>query len=256
MARILCIETATHLCSVALVEDDRLLAERNAEEHDRFIHAERLNVMVDEGMKEARLNMRHLDAVAVGIGPGSYTGLRIGLSAAKGYCYALGIPIMGIGTLDTLTGAIRSMNYEQRPAGSEELHPMIDARRMEVFTGDPPRPVVLDEGWIASLDPKRAHVMFGDGADKAADLWKSKEPSGSPPPAPPIAHGTSQQDGRRAGIIHVPGIKPWARAMASVAVARFSEKRFDDLAYLVPVYGKEAKVTKPGPAEGARSHEP
>lgn len=222
MARILCIETATHLCSVALADGGRLLAERDAEERDRFIHAERLNGMVDEVMKEAGLAMRELDAVAVGIGPGSYTGLRIGLSAAKGFCYALRIPIIGIGTLDTLAAAFRMTDDGRGSADLGILHPMIDARRMEVFTGDPPRPVVLDEGWIASRDPARTHLVFGDGADKAADLWRSH-------PA----------------IIHVPGIKPWARAMAPIAMARSAEKRFDDLAYLVPNYGKEARVTRP-----------
>ena len=161
--------------------------------------------------------------MAVGIGPGSYTGLRIGLSAAKGFCYALGIPIIGIGTLVTLEQALRSLRTDL--GTGVVLHPMIDARRMEVFTGEPLRSVILDDAWIAALDPAKRHLVFGDGADKAEGLW-----------------------GSRPNVQHVPGIKPWARAMASIAAARSAAGEFDDLAYLVPMYGKEARLTSPGGA--------
>ena len=245
MPPILCIETATPLCSVALVDGDKLLAERNAGEPGRLTHAERLSVFVEEVIREAGSNMHDLQAVAVGIGPGSFTGLRIGISSTKGYCYALGIPIIGISTLHTLTAALRSSPQGDRTTNNEQpldrlgkgsttnrelLHPMIDARRMEVFTqafGNAGLPMgevhaqVLDDAWIEAFPVDRQVIVFGDGADKATELWKSHQ-----------------------AIMHVPGIKPSARAMAPEAVRRLAAKEFDDLAYLVPSYGKEARVTQ------------
>jgi tRNA threonylcarbamoyladenosine biosynthesis protein TsaB len=171
-----------------------------------------------------------MDAVAVGIGPGSYTGLRIGLSAAKGLCYALRIPIIGMGTLDVLVNELLA-GRPDLPAEAV-LMPMIDARRMEVFTlvADghgahlaEPHPLVLDGPWGASLPADRSTVVFGDGADKAAGLW-----SGAP------------------NVLHVPGVRPAHRGLAVLADALFERKAFSDLAYLVPDYGKPANVTQPG----------
>ncbi|MBK8340255.1 MAG: tRNA (adenosine(37)-N6)-threonylcarbamoyltransferase complex dimerization subunit type 1 TsaB [Flavobacteriales bacterium] len=227
MALILCLETATHLCSVALVNDGRLVAERN-EEGVGHIHAERLHVLVQQVMEEAVVPFDRLNAVAVGIGPGSYTGLRIGVSAAKGYCHALGIPIIGVGTLHVLAAAYRAL--EVNAPADEVLLPMIDARRMEVFTlsldeegrPDPERvqPLILDDTWRRSIDLNGLCVVFGDGADKAPDFWVAQ----------PL-------------VKHRPGVKPWARAMARIATERLAQSHVDDLAYLVPRYGKEANVT-------------
>ncbi len=222
MSLILCIETATKLCSVALTRDGVVLATRDLES-EKHVHAEKVNVFIDEVMKEAGLSLRELNAVAVGIGPGSFTGLRIGLSAAKGLCYALEIPIIGISTLHTLAAAAR----ERVGKSTYTCWPMIDARRMEVFTqryeatgmatGDV-EAVVLDATW-AELNAGAA--VFGDGADKALELWKS------------------------AGVGIVEGVRPNASAMAGEAQRRFAAKEFDDLAYLVPAYGKAANVTQP-----------
>ena len=227
MALILCLETATHLCSVALVRDGRVVAERN-EEGAGHIHAERLHVLVQQVMAEAMVVFDRLNAVAVGIGPGSYTGLRIGVSAAKGYCHALGIPIIGISTLRILGEAFRGLEVSATNSGI--LLPMVDARRMEVFTlpmdpGGKPEPdgampLILDEAWRRSLNLAGPCVVFGDGADKAASFWRTEEM-----------------------VEHVPGVKPWARAMASNAHERLAREQVDDLAYLVPKYGKEANVT-------------
>lgn len=219
MSVVLCIETATRLCSVAVGRDGVLLAERGLET-DKHIHAESVSVFVDEVMREAGLAMREIDAVAVGIGPGSYTGLRIGLSAAKGLCFALGKPIIGIGTLETLVHAA------DRP--SMNTWPMVDARRMEVFTQPfdsssaamaPVRAVPLDDAWAGAAG---ACAVFGDGADKADGIWKP-----------------------HAAIVHLTDIRPHARAMLGVAAARLRSGATDDLAYLVPLYGKEANVTQP-----------
>lgn len=224
MALILCLETATHSCSVALAQDGIPVATRD-HMSTGFSHAEKLNVFIDEVLKEAGVTMKQLNAVAVGIGPGSYTGLRIGLSAAKGLCYALDIPIMGIGTLDTLVA--RLLATCQLPLTASTLWPMMDARRMEVFAchsdasgKSEPMPLQLSPDWIAGLDKSREHIVFGDGADKAPELFAL------------AAH-----------VRHVPGIVPLASAICGLAHDRYSRGAFDDLAYLTPMYGKDAGVT-------------
>ncbi|MEO8066281.1 MAG: tRNA (adenosine(37)-N6)-threonylcarbamoyltransferase complex dimerization subunit type 1 TsaB [Flavobacteriales bacterium] len=223
MAHILHLETATHLCSVALARDGVVLATRDLMSAG-FSHAEKLNVFIDEVLKETDVTMKELNAVAVGIGPGSFTGLRIGLSAAKGLCYALDMPIMGVGTLDTLVSALRASGHTQ---AGPVLWPMVDARRMEVFTQcidgaekSGPMPLLLSAEWVAGLDKSKEHFVFGDGADKAADLFAG------------VPH-----------VKHLAGIRPVASAMCGLASDRFQRAAFDDLAYLVPFYGKEAGVT-------------
>jgi tRNA threonylcarbamoyladenosine biosynthesis protein TsaB len=222
MALILCLETATHLCSVALCRDGRVVASRDLSSAG-YTHAEKLNVFIDEVLRGAQVAMGQLEAVAVGIGPGSYTGLRIGLSAAKGLCYALGIPIIGVGTLDVLC----AQQGIKAGDGATTLWPMIDARRMEVFTqqrgasaDQPLRSLVLSPEWVEGLDKSQRHVVFGDGADKAAALFQGQ------------AH-----------VQHVIGIQPRTSGMTSLAEQRFAAAAFDDLAYLTPLYGKEAGVT-------------
>ena len=221
MALILTIETTTRLCSVALGRDGVVMAQREVES-ERHAHAEKVNVFVEEVMREAGFALKEIDAVAVGLGPGSYTGSRIGLSAAKGLCYALEKPIIGVSTLTTLVEAPRAATK----SSALPQWPMIDARRMEVFTQEhnavgealgEVHPLVLDEAWAARVGEC---LVFGDGADKAGELWK-----GTP------------------GITHLPGIRPHAWAMLEQAEVRLREGRVDDLAYLVPLYGKEAKVT-------------
>lgn len=220
---ILAIETATKLCSVALARDGVVLALRELESV-KHIHAEKVNVFIAEVMEESDLALNALDAVAVGIGPGSYTGLRIGLSAAKGLCYALDKPLIGISTLQVLVNSALRTGVLK----GASLWPMIDARRMEVFTQPfgvdgkalgPVAPLVLSEEWLAAEGQR---VVFGDGADKATDLWRT----GS-------------------GVHHLTGIRPTAAAAFMEAERRFAEGSFDDVAYLVPEYGKAANVTQP-----------
>lgn len=222
MPIILAIETATKLCSVAVGRGGVLLASRDLESA-KLAHAEKVNVFIAEVMEEAGLPLTALDAVAVGTGPGSYTGLRIGLSAAKGLCYALHKPIIGLSTLGTLVAAAR----ERSPGLTGTLWPMIDARRMEVFAQPfgtdglfiaEAAPLILEEHWA---DDRAPRVVFGDGADKAATLW-----SGRP------------------WITHLPDVRPAAAAMLKAATQRHLAGRFDDLAYLVPEYGKAANVGK------------
>ncbi|MEZ4737833.1 MAG: tRNA (adenosine(37)-N6)-threonylcarbamoyltransferase complex dimerization subunit type 1 TsaB [Flavobacteriales bacterium] len=226
MPVILAIETATKLCSVALLRDGQALAVRELES-EKHIHAEKVNVFIDEALREASVTMKDLQAVAVGIGPGSYTGLRIGLSAAKGLCFALDIPIIGLSTLGTLWQQARQLG--SMPEAEHVAHPMIDARRMEVFTQafapdgaalSAVHPLILDTHWPAANELQ--HVVFGDGADKAAALWAGNS-----------------------AIVHLAGVRPTAAAMGAESTRRFLAKEFDDLAYLVPTYGKAANVTQP-----------
>ncbi len=222
MPLILAIETATKLCSVALGRDGEILALRELESY-QHIHAEKVNLFIAEVMAESGLSLTDLDAVAVGIGPGSYTGLRIGLSAAKGLCYALDKPIIGLNTLGTLVQAARAAPGTLQGV----LWPMIDARRMEVFTqphdaeGKPLEdvaPLILEDAWALA---DGARTVFGDGADKVADLWAGHTP-----------------------IVHLAGIRPSAGAMLKAAEERLAAGDHDDLAYLVPAYGKAANVGK------------
>ena len=226
MALILCIETATPLCSVALCRNGEVLAVRE-ENSERNVHAERINVFIEEVLDEAGLEIQAVQAVAVGIGPGSFTGLRIGLSAAKGLCYALDVPIIGISTLQALCAVLNSANGK-RTEGTI-LYPMIDARRAEVFTAahdhlgaplEQVHPCVLDEAMALHLDRSGSAVVLGSGADKLPELWKV-------PGAPE----------------HVPHVLPHAWAYGRIAEERLVAGAVDDLAYLVPAYGKDAKPT-------------
>lgn len=127
MANILCIETSTTNCSVALAKDDQLIALAE-EDQKHYSHAEQLHLFIEKVVRESKLKMSGLDAIAVSQGPGSYTGLRIGVSTAKGLCYALEIPLISISTLKTLAAQIRATRSD------DLIVPMIDARRMEVYT--------------------------------------------------------------------------------------------------------------------------
>ncbi len=228
MSLVLAFDTATKHCAVVLAENGRVLAQR-VDASDRLSHAEVLNVFIADVMKEAGCELQALSAIAVGIGPGSYTGLRIGLSAAKGLCFALDIPIFGMPTLEVLVHELiatgRTLQVEHL------LHPMVDARRMEVFAATYDHsaramtgaaPLILDAAWCGSLDRELQHVVFGDGADKAAELFAGKS-----------------------WIAHVPGIRPSSAGLAACAHRYFISGKPSDLAYLVPDYGKEANVAQP-----------
>ncbi len=224
MAVILAVETTTRLCSVALGRDGQLLAQRE-ETSERLTHAERINVFAQEVLAEAGMVLAQVDGFAVGTGPGSYTGSRIGVSAAKGWAFALDRPIMGITTLSTLVQAVKEFDL---PGLGATLWPMIDARRMEVFTQEfdgqgtavgAMLPVVLDLAWAG----QGVKVVFGDGADKAVELWRQVQKH----------------------ITHLPDVIPSARYMLPLAEQRHKAEEFDDLAYLVPAYGKAANVSPP-----------
>ena len=180
---ILCLETSTAVCSVALVENGNVVALR--ESLDGQNHAEKITLFIDEVMKEAGIAYKDLDAVATSMGPGSYTGLRIGVSTAKGLCYAMEKPLIAIDTLAAMACGFLS---QQPIANSQQptaiLCPMIDARRMEVYTAffneklertSETEALVIDENSFMELKQNNHLYLFGDGADKLAALFENDE---------------------------------------------------------------------------------
>ena len=228
MGLILCIETGTDVCSVGLAENGQLIALRESDGRD---HARNVAVYVDEMLRERRLSTRELDAVAVGKGPGSYTGLRIGVSFAKGLCYGLGIPLIAVGSLDALV----EVAIEDNEAGivdidsieTATLCPMIDARRMEVYTqlfdgrgvakSEVEAKVIDAESFRDEIAAASEFVIFGNGAAKCV---------GTMPPS-----------------VKLIDVKPSARGMARLAQRALDEGRTEDVAYFEPFYLKDFVIT-------------
>ncbi len=226
VALLLSFDTATPHLAVVLSRDGTPVAWRT-DATPALSHAEQTNVFIAEVLAEASLFLTAVDAVAVGTGPGSYTGLRIGLSAAKGLCFAMDKPLIGMGTMDIL---VAQLLQDGEPPAGPQLMPMVDARRMEVYTrvygpgGDPlgeTAPLILDEAWCEARRNTGPVTVFGDGADKAVHLWQACP-----------------------WITHVPGIRPGVAGLARSAERYFQSGLFADLAYLVPAYGKPANVAQ------------
>lgn len=225
MSTILCIETSGKFCSVALVHDG--LAEFNREDNVEMNHARTIGPFVESCMDEARRKEWKIDAVAVSIGPGSYTGLRIGLSMAKGLCFSLNVPLIGVSTLMILAVKAMFRNFEWE--GIEILVPMIDARRMEVYTAaydfrlDPlmsPQPMILNEDSYAALPSDREIYFMGDGAEKSKSLLKGKR------------------------YHWIDNLIPKASDMTALAEKALREEFFIDTAYSVPEYLKDYDAKK------------
>ncbi len=226
MANILNIETSTEACSVALTGDCSVLA--NFEDRTGRKHAERLGGFVEQALAAAREQERKIEAVSVSIGPGSYTGLRIGLSMAKGLAYSLGVPLIGIPTLQIL--ATNVMFNHHGITLESRFAPMIDARRMEVYT------CVLDM-WLKELMPVQPLILEPDSYDK----WLSEGPL--------LFMGNGVEKAR--GVINHPnavfleGIQPLAADMLALSEKAYREQKFLDVAYSTPEYLKEFQGTKP-----------
>jgi tRNA threonylcarbamoyladenosine biosynthesis protein TsaB len=220
--KILLIESSTNTCSVALSRDGKIIAIREINEPNR--HAELLTVFCDQVVKEGNITFKDLNAVAVSKGPGSYTGLRIGVSAAKGICYAMGIPLIAIGTLEAMAFGMMS-----EAKADDLLIPMIDARRMEVYTAvfdhmgkmlKNVAPLVLDENSFSEYNS--ASLLFsGDGMPKAKELLSRL----------PNAHFTDSGNCSAKNLL-IPAEK------------KFLAKEFEDVAYFEPFY---LKTFHPGP---------
>ncbi|HOI86899.1 MAG TPA: tRNA (adenosine(37)-N6)-threonylcarbamoyltransferase complex dimerization subunit type 1 TsaB [Lentimicrobium sp.] len=221
MSLILAIETATPVCSVALLTGGRILGLKETREKNS--HAAVVTVFIDELLREQGLEPSDLDAVAVSKGPGSYTGLRIGVSTAKGLCYALDIPLISVGTLESMSAGMRSLlpGDEGMPV---LLAPMIDARRMEVYTalfdpeGHHAKEVTAEIVTAESFSQYREnHLIYiaGDGAEKCREVLNH----------PNIRY----MDGFEASAVH----------MAAPATTKFAEGIFENTAYFEPYYLKD-----------------
>jgi len=216
MALILNIETATSACSVALAKDGKVIAAK--ETNDGQVHAEKITVFIKEVLEQASVSFKDLDAIAVGTGPGSYTGLRIGTATVKGLCYSLDKPLIAVPTLKAMAqGAAEKLNR------NDVLYcPMVDARRLEVYTalfdstGKEILPVqakILD---AISFSEYAAIAFFGDGMPKMRELF---------------ANDSSK--------IWIDDICASALNMCRMAEDMFAAKTFSDVAYYEPFYLKD-----------------
>ena len=216
MALILGIETATKNCSVALFQNGIVIAEKEYIS-DGYTHAEQLTLFIEEVVGSANITLKDIEAVALSMGPGSYTGLRIGTSTAKGLCYSLEIPLLAISTL-------KAMAFAMAENKTKAIYcPMIDARRMEVFSA------LYDEnnnevrGVQADVVGEQTYakflinevLFFGDGALKCKEI---------------ISHKNAK---------FIEGINPSAKNLGILANAKFENKDFEDVAYFEPYYLKD-----------------
>lgn len=226
MATILNIETSTQVCSVALTSEGQVL--EHHENYDGQTHATLLSAYVKSALDYVHSRELKLDAIAVSIGPGSYTGLRIGLSEAKGLAFGLEVPLIGVNTLQLL---VVSTMFNHFIDEDELLYvPMIDARRMEVYTAayNPaleaviePQAMILDENSFADILESHKVVFMGNGSTKARDVIKHPN------------------------AIFIDGVKPVAVDMLALSEKAFRESRFIDVAYSTPLYLKEFQATTP-----------
>jgi tRNA threonylcarbamoyladenosine biosynthesis protein TsaB len=230
MGYILCIETSTSICSVALVDDGKVIAAR--QDNAGNSHANRLTVLIEELFNDSAVpvDLSDIDAVAVSSGPGSYTGLRIGVSTAKGICFALDKPLIAIPSLAVLAWPVVKRYSEESEEGESWFCPMIDARRMEVYTAMYDRKMeqkretsadIIDENSYRDILNVRRVFFFGNGAEKCRDALTHP-------------HATFPADEG-----------PLARNMGWLANDAWNNKRFEDVAYFEPFYLKDFIATVP-----------
>ena len=240
MACILHIETSTALCSVAVSEDSHVIyhEEDRGDDGRKGASAERLGTMVDEAMSFTDSHAIPFDAVAVSAGPGSYTGLRIGVSMAKGICYGRDLKLIAVPTLELL--CVPVLLREELPYDAL-LCPMLDARRMEVYAAlydralKPVRQVqadVVDAQTYAPWLEQRPVYFFGNGAAKCMDVIRNS--------------GSAQADPRIVANAHLlEGIEPQARWMQPLAERRLLDGQTEDVAYYEPFYLKDFVAKQP-----------
>ena len=225
-------ETSAEICSVAIFDGEELIW--GLEEMKERSHAQKLGGMVREGIMEMKRRELGIDAVAVSSGPGSYTGLRIGVSLAKGVCLGLAIPLISVPTLRIM---LESFRDSQEKLDADFFIPLIDARRMDVYYSIFNREfqglkedsdLILDESSFEIERKEGNCIFFGNGSAKFSELIK---PSGN----------AQFPEG---------GFSPLASHMGKEAMERFKRSEFEDLAYFEPKYVKDVFVTKPKPTFG------
>lgn len=216
MAIILNIETATKNCSVSLSDKDRILALAELNE-GQFSHSEKLHTFILEVLKTAKKTMQDIDAVSVSKGPGSYTGLRIGVSAAKGLCFSLDKPLISISTLRSLANTV---NINK----GEFIIPLLDARRMEVYCSvfdhdhlqiRKTKAEIIDKISFSEFLEKGKVFFLGDGAEKCKEIIKHKN------------------------AVFLDNYFPSAKEMVKLSFKKYSKKEFEDIAYFEPYYLKD-----------------
>ena len=227
MAILLHIETATPVCSLVLADNQRILSIRETSEKNS--HSQVITVFIDEMLKECGLQPAQLEAVAVSKGPGSYTGLRIGVSTAKGICWALDKPLISVGTPEAMALGMRE-KYTQSEKLPILFAPMIDARRMEVYTGlfdenlhniKPVYAAIIDENTFEEFIKDHIICFAGDGAEKCKAL---------------LTHPNFR---------FMNDFDASAVFMAPLAAAKFVAGNFEDVAYFEPYYLKDFVAGKP-----------
>lgn len=224
MANILCIDTSTDICSVILGNEERVIAQRVS--YQEREHSKIAGVFVDEILKEAaQMGIAQPDAIAVCSGPGSYTGLRIGVSLAKGLCFGYDIPLIGIDSLQVMVHEI--VTHHKDIEGNAVLCPMIDARRMEVYSslwkssgeliGKPEAVIVDENSYVDFLN--QPFYYFGTGAEKCQEVLKNDNAQ------------------------FISGLAPMAAYLLPPALDAFHKEQFEDVAYFEPFYLKQFQTT-------------
>lgn len=214
--KILHIESSSKNCSVAISENHSILSFCE-EASDNYKQSESLHVFIQWALEGAELNLKQIDAIALGMGPGSYTGLRIGAAAAKGFCFALDIPLLAINSLE-------SMVVPYLNSGFDVIVPLVDARRMEVYTAQydgktgeeivPTEAKIIDENSFLELVDKKV-LFVGDGVTKCQEILQLPKAE------------------------FISNIYPSAQFLVNKAVEKFNNKEFENIAYFEPFYLKD-----------------
>ena len=227
MALILNIETSTKTCSVAIGDKHKLIAHKEIKS-DQFVHGEKLHLLIKNLFDEKKINLNQLDAISIAAGPGSFTGLRIGVSSAKGLAYALNIPLISVITMDLMINCY-SINQQEE---NTIFFPMIDARRDEVYTAGynhkkemivPVNAKIINQEFLASLKNYKKVYFLGEGASKFIPLFKS--------------NNLIIDD------CHIIS----AKGMVEISYSKYQKQDFEDIAYFNPFYLKDFLPNKKTP---------
>ena len=224
--KILHIETSSKNCSVAISDGEELLCVCE-EVSENYKQSESLHTFVEWALEGAEITLQDLDAVSLGMGPGSYTGLRIGASSAKGFCYGLKIPLIAVNSMETMVEPFLDQNFDY-------IIPLLDARRMEVYTAvfdgssgkmlTETEAKILDETSFQEFKDKKV-IFVGDGASKAKEIFQLPEAEFNA------------------------DVYPSAKYLIRKAVGKFNNKDFENVAYFEPFYLKEFQGVKKKKAE-------
>ena len=214
--KILHIETSSRNCSVAISDGEELLC-LCEEVSENYKQSESLHTFVEWALEGAEISLKEIEAVSLGKGPGSYTGLRIGAASAKGFCYGLKVPLIAVNSLETMIEPFLGQNYDV-------IIPLIDARRMEVycaiFDGNSGEMIseteakILEEQSFTELEGKKI-LFVGDGAKKAKEILQIS------------------------GVYFISDVYPSAKYLIKKSVEKFKQKNFEDVAYFEPFYLKD-----------------